>query len=338
MSEENKENIRLNSRGDEMLGRYISMEVNKVEADTICPSEEDLAAFIDNTIDYVERDRIAGHLSSCNDCYEVFSVATELQEEVPGEVFSVATELQEEVPGESWFSVKSIIFRYVPYSFAAAAAVFLIMISGISLLYDDKLSFVGDRVAVLAEDVDKESIPYLFRQEPADLYGFADMSSGEGSAFRTGVYLADLELALLLDDKASALRLLSELVVLLKAAKGTDESITLYKNMEIEIGKGASLKQFTGRAEKTVPGVEEPLYVRFGQWCEGGRIAAIERKSKFYFTDDVGTFIKEFESAGLPKGLLDSLYEIKRAVIEEAYTEKQFRKLQREFESLILLF
>ena len=323
MSEENKENIRLNSRGDEMLGRYISMEVNKVEADTICPSEEDLAAFIDNTIDYVERDRIAGHLSSCNDCYEVFSVATELQEEVPG---------------ESWFSVKSIIFRYVPYSFAAAAAVFLIMISGISLLYDDKLSFVGDRVAVLAEDVDKESIPYLFRQEPADLYGFADMSSGEGSAFRTGVYLADLELALLLDDKANALRLLSELVVLLKAAKGTDESITLYKNMEIEIGKGASLKQFTGRAEKTVPGVEEPLYVRFGQWCEGGRIAAIERKSKFYFTDDVGTFIKEFESAGLPKGLLDSLYEIKRAVIEEAYTEKQFRKLQREFESLILLF
>ena len=323
MSEENKENIRLNSRGDEMLGRYISMEVNKVEADTICPSEEDLAAFIDNTIDYVERDRIAGHLSSCNDCYEVFSVATELQEEVPG---------------ESWFSVKSIIFRYVPYSFAAAAAVFLIMISGISLLYDDKLSFVGDRVAVLAEDVDKESIPYLFRQEPADLYGFADMSSGEGSAFRTGVYLADLELALLLDDKASALRLLSELVVLLKAAKGTDESITLYKNMEIEIGKGASLKQFTGRAEKTVPGVEEPLYVRFGQWCEGGRIAAIERKSKFYFTDDVGTFIKEFESAGLPKGLLDSLYEIKRVVIEEAYTEKQFRKLQREFESLILLF
>ena len=323
MSEENKENIRLNSRGDEMLGRYISMEVNKVEADTICPSEEDLAAFIDNTIDYVERDRIAGHLSSCNDCYEVFSVATELQEEVPG---------------ESWFSVKSIIFRYVPYSFAAAAAVFLIMISGISLLYVDKLSFVGDRVAVLAEDVDKESIPYLFRQEPADLYGFADMSSGEGSAFRTGVYLADLELALLLDDKASALRLLSELVVLLKAAKGTDESITLYKNMEIEIGKGASLKQFTGRAEKTVPGVEEPLYVRFGQWCEGGRIAAIERKSKFYFTDDVGTFIKEFESAGLPKGLLDSLYEIKRAVIEEAYTEKQFRKLQREFESLILLF
>ena len=332
MSEENKENIRLNSRGDEMLGRYISMEVNKVEADTICPSEEDLAAFIDNTIDYVERDRIAGHLSSCNDCYEVFSVATELQEEAP------VDELQEEAPVESWFSVKSIIFRYVPYSFAAAAAAFLIMIYIFRDISVDKLSFVGDRVAVLAEDVDKESIPYLFRQGPADLYGFADMSSGEGSAFRTGVYLADLELALLLDDKASALRLLSELVVLLKTAKGTDESITLYKNMEIEIGKGASLKQFTGRAEKTVPGVEEPLYVRFGQWCEGGRIAAIERKSKFYFTDDVGTFIKEFESAGLPKGLLDSLYEIKRAVIEEAYTEKQFRKLQREFESLILLF
>ena len=323
MSEENKENIRLNSRGDEMLGRYISMEVNKVEADTICPSEEDLAAFIDNTIDYVERDRIAGHLSSCNDCYEVFSVATELQEEAPV---------------ESWFSVKSIIFRYVPYSFAAAAAVFLIMISGISLLYDDKLSFVGDRVAVLAEDVDKESIPYLFRQEPADLYGFADMSSGEGSAFRTGVYLADLELALLLDDKASALRLLSELVVLLKAAKGTDESITLYKNMEIEIEKGASLEQFAGRTEKTALGVEGPLYVRFGQWCEGGRIAAIGKKSKFYFVGDVKTFIKEFESADLPKGILDSLYEIKRIVIEEAYTEKQFRKLQREFKSLILLF
>lgn len=323
MSEEKKENIRLNSSEDEMLGRYIFMEVNKVEADTVCPSEEDLAAFIDNTIDYVEKDRIAGHLSLCNDCYEVFSVATALQEEAPG---------------ESWFSVKSIIFRYIPYSFAAAAAAILIMIYVFRDISVDKLSSVGDRVAVLAEDVDRGSIPYLFRLEPADLYGFADMSSGEGSAFRTGVYLADLELALLLDDKASALRLLSELVVLLKAAKGTDESITLYKNMEIEIEKGASLEQFAGRTEKTALGVEGPLYVRFGQWCEGGRIAAIGKKSKFYFVGDVKTFIKEFESADLPKGILDSLYEIKRIVIEEAYTEKQFRKLQREFESLILLF
>ena len=323
MSEEKKENIRLNSSEDEMLGRYISMEVNKVEADTVCPSEEDLAAFIDNTIDYVEKDRIAGHLSLCNDCYEVFSVATALQEEAPG---------------ESWFSVKSIIFRYIPYSFAAAAAAILIMIYVFRDISVDKLSSVGDRVAVLAEDVDKGSIPYLFRQESADLYGFADMSSDEGSAFMAGAYLTDLELALLRDDKASALRLLSELVVLLKTAKGTEETITLYKNMEIEIEKGASLEQFAGRTEKTALGVEGPLYVRFGQWCEGGRIAAIGKKSKFYFVGDVKTFIKEFESADLPKGILDSLYEIKRIVIEEAYTEKQFRKLQREFESLILLF
>ncbi len=323
MSEEKKENIRLNSSEDEMLGRYISMEVNKVEADTVCPSEEDLAAFIDNTIDYVEKDRIAGHLSLCNDCYEVFSVATALQEEAPG---------------ESWFSVKSIIFRYIPYSFAAAAAAILIMIYVFRDISVDKLSSVGDRVAVLAEDVDKGSIPYLFRQESADLYGFADMSSDEGSAFMAGAYLTDLELALLLDDKASALRLLSELAVLLKTAKGTEETITLYKNMEIEIEKGASLEQFAGRTEKTALGVEGPLYVRFGQWCEGGRIAAIGKKSKFYFVGDVKTFIKEFESADLPKGILDSLYEIKRIVIEEAYTEKQFRKLQREFESLILLF
>jgi hypothetical protein len=323
MSEEKKENIRLNSSEDEMLGRYISMEVNKVEADTVCPSDEDLAAFIDNTIDYVERDRIAGHLSLCNDCYEAFSVATALQEEAPV---------------ESWFSVKSIIFRYIPYSFAAAAAAILIMIYVFRDISVDKLPSVGDRVAVLAEDVDKGSMPYLFRQEPADLYGFADMSSDEGSAFSAGAYLADLELALLLDDKASALRLLSELVVLLKTAKGTEETITLYKNMEIEIEKGASLEQFAGRTEKAALGVEWPLYVRFGQWCERGRIAAIRKKSKFYFVGDVGTFIKEFESADLPKGILDSLYEIKKIVIEEAYTEKQFRKLQREFKSLILLF
>jgi len=239
---------------------------------------------------------------------------------------------------ESWFSVKSIIFRYIPYSFAAAAAAILIMIYVFRDISVDKLPSVGDRVAVLAEDVDKGSMPYLFRQEPADLYGFADMSSDEGSAFSAGAYLADLELALLLDDKASALRLLSELVVLLKTAKGTEETITLYKNMEIEIEKGASLEQFAGRTEKAALGVEWPLYVRFGQWCERGRIAAIRKKSKFYFVGDVGTFIKEFESADLPKGILDSLYEIKKIVIEEAYTEKQFRKLQREFKSLILLF
>jgi hypothetical protein len=323
MSEKKNKVVRLSSCEDEMLGRYISMEFNKVEADASCPTEEDLAAYIDNTIDRVERDRIAGHLCSCKDCYEVFSMAADLLGEVPE---------------EPWFSVKSIFFRYVPYSFAAAAAVFLIMIYVFKDISVDKLSFVEDRVAVLAENADKDSMSFLFKQETAGLYGFADMSSVEGSNFRAGVCLADLELALLLDDKESSLMLLSELVVLLKAAKGTNDTITLYKNMKREIDEGASLKQFAGRTEKSAPGVELFLYVRFGQWCEGGRIAAIERMSKFYSAGDVEAFIKEFENAGLPKGILNSLYKIKRVAIEEAYTEKQFRTLQREFESLILLF
>src|SRR5436305_5399360 len=44
-----------------------------------CPSNEELAAYIDGVLDKGEANRIAGHLVSCERCYEVYSEALRFQ-------------------------------------------------------------------------------------------------------------------------------------------------------------------------------------------------------------------------------------------------------------------
>ena len=38
-----------------------------------CPSAEDLAAYIDGTLDWKDAERVTSHLADCEDCYAVYS-------------------------------------------------------------------------------------------------------------------------------------------------------------------------------------------------------------------------------------------------------------------------
>lgn len=334
------ENDRLINVENEMIGKYLSMEINKEKADTECPSQERLAAFLDDRLGGADRNALMGHISSCNDCHELLTEVIGMQEEEgvekSPEVLTETVSLQEEPQRKPWILARSILFRYVPYSLAVAAAV-MIMIYVSRDTSIDKLSFVRERVAVLVDDIEAESVPSLYGKG-SYYFGFADVYSARGSAFRTGVCLTDIQIAAMAENKDAVSGLLGNITDLLRSMKASDMTIRSCEDIKMEVEKGGSLRESAGMVDEAVfMETEVPVYVRFGQWCEGGRVAAVRRTEDYYNIDDIRVFVRMLEREGLPEGVSKSLHEIERVVKEDVYTEKQFSLLEKEYGNIILL-
>jgi len=307
------------------LVNFYPRKMNREEKGiSMCPTQEDIAAFLDDKLNDSEKDVIMGHLSACTDCREVFVAAINIQEELAS--------------AKSNLPPRKILFKIISYSSAAAAAILItfFIARGVSM---SKLSFVEHRIASLAKEIDKDSIPSLSIREPSAVYGFADSYAVNSEAFRVGVCLTKLEITMMLEDKENAIRLIDETIRLLKGIQGADKSIESCTSIKKEIGEGISMRKLASQIEKTASDFKDPLhvYVRFGQWCEGGRIAAFHKTEKFFDPEDVKAFIKKLENENMPKGVSLSLQEIKKILGEGIYSERQFRKLEKEYENLILL-
>lgn len=321
--DKNNKNDRLISRKDDMIGEYLSSMINKEKTNTKCPTEGEIAVFLDGKLNDTDRDAIMGHISSCDDCHDLFI-----------EVINI----QEETSKVSRLNPKFLIFKFVPYSLAAAAAILVtfFLLSDNSI---DRLSFVNERVAVLTEDAGRASLPEMNREGAVYRYGFADVTTPKNTSFRIGICLADIKIAATTNNKESISGLLSNMVVLLKNTKVSGKTILFYEGMTKEIEESETLRQLTGGIDVTIlREVDEPLFVWFGQWCEGGRIAAVKRTERFYDIDDVGTFIRMLKKENLPEGVLRSLNEIEGVVKAGVYTEMQFKRLEKEYVNLISLF
>lgn len=321
--EKNNKNDRLISRKDDMIGEYLSSMVNKEKANTKCPSDEEIAVFLDGKLNDTDRDAIMGHLSSCDDCHDLFTEAINIQEETSK---------------VSRLNPKLLIFKFVPYSLAAAAAILVTFF----LLRDnsiERLSFVNERVAILTEDAGRASLPDMNREGAVHSYGFTDVTTPKNTSFRIGICLADIKIAATAENKESVSGLLSNMVVLLKNTRVSGNTILFYEGMTKEIKESGTLRPLMGGIDVMIlREVDEPLFVWFGQWCAGGRIAAVKRTERFYDIDDVGTFIKMLKKENLPEGVLRSLNEIEGVVRAGVFTEMQFKRLEKEYVNLISLF
>ena len=320
--DKNNKNDRLISRKDDMIGKYLSSMVNKEKANTKCPSLEDVAAFLDGKLNDRDRDAIMGHVSSCNDCHDLFTEVINIQEE-PSKV--------------SWLNPKFLISKFVPYSLAAAAAI-LAMFYLLREYSIDGLSFVNDRVAILTEDTGRAYLPDMNRESAVYSYGFADVTTPKNTSFRIGICLADIKIAVMVKNEKSISGLLRNIVVLLKNMKVSDKTLLFYEETTKTIEEEGTLRRLMGMDAMIFREVDEPHFVWFGQWCEGGRIAAVKGTERFYDIDDIRVFMRILKKENLPEGVLRSLNEIEGVVKAGVYTEMQFKRLEKEYVNLISLF
>jgi hypothetical protein len=242
-----------------------------------CPTDEDLAAFLDDMLPNQERARITSHLAVCESCYEIFAGALHFQQdkitvEPTGRVvpFPSGNHRGGGVR-KSW---------WIP---AAAAAVLAIGFGWVGYRsYGPKIT-----VATLTEDlvdqpdVEKHLFEVTYRggeDEEGDILS-------QAPAFMTGVYLVDLHLAEKnADVSADILRRIYARIRKIPFM-GTDADEFLRDANQLEKSPSpAVLRQIAAGSPTREAKLDEllPFAFAFGKWTEAGRLAAEIRSPEFF--------------------------------------------------------
>lgn len=272
------------------------------------PDPEVLAAFIDGRLRGDERRAVVEHLDRCADCYEVFSETVRFQgdEEPRGQVVRPPRFV-----GRPWLWV------------AAAAAVVFVAILALPIL-----RMTSERPALTSSDGAELllSSAALAREiDPADGaataavwpgwpegLGFAGGLDRETAAFRVGVRLLDLRVALREDDLETARELVPELTRALEAAGVAAE---LEGQIEaareaVEAGDGDALEAAVGSIEAAAEGLLDPFSLAFGKWAEASHLAAAAGNGDFFLAPLFAEFQDELRNRELREPVARRVEEI----------------------------
>jgi Putative zinc-finger len=252
-----------------------------------CPTDEDLAAFLDGMLAEPERARIIAHLADCESCYEIFAGAAHfMQDDVP---------VEKEVPVAAYASPRG---RLLPFPFnkegagvarrwgipAAAAAAMLVLWVGFTeyRIYFAEI-MAPELVASLQAKADLGSHLHRFTtyrgggdEDAADL-------QFQKPSFLVGARLVDLQISLRKGPEKEAPDLLQGIGQGIQSAAliGKDEIAQRYLDAAEQLQSGGpdalgKIKAAAPRWEaelKDSPSLDQD-FLTFGKWTEAGRIAA----------------------------------------------------------------
>jgi hypothetical protein len=245
-----------------------------------CPSDEELAAYIDGVLGKEEAARIAEHLASCENCFEVYSETVHFQLE------SQPAPAGEVVPFPS--GRKDL----APLWLAAAAS--LIVAVGGWYVYQ---SFLAPPPQIAVAEV----APDLRRRPVKNLLWDYETTRGLGEpeselarqSFQVGALLVDLHLAGQAGATMKGYRAWHGVGTALSEAPGMSEfSAKIFKeanNMHPEhnpVGSANALRSVATQASQIEAELREsvlfPEYIDLGKWTEAGRVAALVRDASFF--------------------------------------------------------
>lgn len=210
------------------------------------PSSEDLAAFIDGTLQGRARETVTEHLADCPECYRVFAETLRFQ-----------VEHAEGRPKQHGLG----------RTLALAASLVLALALGLWLARlvgpESASAPLGARLMAPAQ----ATVQDLW-VEPA-IPGFADQQDRRQAAFRAGVVLVDLQVAIRAGNAATASRLVRHLADL----AGKPGASALQGALADPLAKDLDETLATALTEKP-HGTLDPDALRFGRWAEVGRLAA----------------------------------------------------------------
>ena len=255
-----------------------------------CPSVEDLAAYIDGTLDAKERARITEHLASCGECYSVYmeSLQFELDSRPAEPVGVVEGELlpfrsKAEIRETKILDVSSAAVRWL-----SIAALLLVGIGG-GAFYFQFLAPPPQQVAaqvtpplpVLPDRREAMWLGPTFRGEPGD----EEVKLNE-AAFRMGVQVVNLRATLKAGDVQRAEDVIARILGLLKPQPFSDELSKSYQAITVALANGkppGDLLAEAARLEKAYRQDFEPgTAFDLGEWVEAGRFAAQLHNPAFF--------------------------------------------------------
>jgi hypothetical protein len=309
---------------DEILGRALSKTIKSDAIADQCPPLEDLSAFIDDTLDEQGRDAILGHLAHCDKCYEVVSIAREMAGE----------EKKQKLMTKSWY--------YAPIAIAAAAVLAIVFKFVIQTPTPYSPPSSAQMIATLTKSTDAKSLSNSIRDERVVShtvsYGFGARIALEKISFKIGVCLTDLDISLMAEDKTKSFQVIKGMIATLQPLEGAREVISVYDGISKKLEEGSSPAEFLGKADKIEQFFRDKgvlLYLKFGEWTEGGRIGALTKNREFFDVRPANYFIDNLRGKDLPQGLFTSLNEIKGIISKGDMTERDFKAVETAFNNIL---
>lgn len=258
------------------------MAASETHSDTgACPTDEEIAAFLDNMLPAKERARIAGHLAACESCYEVFAGAVHFLHDEKGSI--VVPFPRGEGARRRW---------WIPATAAAVLALGLGFVS-YRAFFAERNPASGMEVATLIEP---------FQAKPAlvqSLYPFhRNRGAGgnkilfsEQTSFMVGALLVDLRISLKEEnDKGSeeAKDLLSQIGQELNRTNFMGDEATLYaaEAEKVRTEGIKALAPLAAIAQQREADLDnsylDPQSLAFGKWAEAARLAAVTQTPAFF--------------------------------------------------------
>ncbi|MBI5638861.1 MAG: hypothetical protein HZA17_00395 [Nitrospirae bacterium] len=356
MQDKKKNDVRLTEQ-DEMIGRVIVRNIANERSEGKCLTDEEIAMFIDKTD--TEREKMMEHLAACDSCRSILREAVDLQED-----------MKLNASGQP----RRLFYYAMPVAVAAGLLVFVMYRNPVPVQRQQKdmpvIAQPGQikprsdnapdalkNEAVARKEVQRPSAgeiaSQLFTRETAApliksmkteksaSYGFISTGQAEKAAFRAGVVLTDLELSLRAGDREKSLVFLNSLVALLESLEDASAPIASCKAALEGVGQNSPTEKFIGisrEIEKYLKGKSLPDMAAFGSWAEGGRLAAAIEKRDFLAYYNGGKYIIEsVAKKSIPVGAGASLKKIKSIADKKEAQPHISKRLEREFENLILL-
>jgi hypothetical protein len=250
-----------------------------------CPTDEEIAAFLDHALSAAERARITAHLADCESCCETFAgvvnVLSELAEATPNHP---ATRL---IPGpRSRSNAPGRARAWWPATAVAAALALAIALPLYRWLSTPPPMVVADLIAPLTPTALLAHRLHETRAMRGDLRQTALLSPSP--SFLVGVFEVDLRLSLAARDLERSSRILLRLGTLLHDVDYMETQGDAYQAASQRLTSAEALRRFAVEAPAREAALEGesssllPEWVDFGKWTEAGRLAAASQAPYFF--------------------------------------------------------
>jgi hypothetical protein len=292
-----------------------------------------IAALIDGRLSGEERERAVRLLSESEPAFEVYSDALRARAELPVNAAVVPIgSAHDRRRGLLWRAVGSV----------AAAAVILIAV--VPLVRQRLNTSALD--ATSAELVRPLVMPALGARQLVGEWDSRDWTATRGAtesmvdsttAFRLGVRVVDLQLALSHQDTLRSRRLVAEIVESLSGVELSESVVVEYSAVRASLeqsGQGEPLG-VASRAEAALDDLLGSFWFDFGRWVGAGELAAAARSEEFFTNRRTARFLqsaaRRAELSSADAGVLREIAD----TVEHGVTDQEFETIRQHFKTLI---
>lgn len=327
------------------------------EAPGTCPSDEELAAYIEGTLDKGEARRITEHLASCADCYDIYMGALEFElESSPAAPEGVVdAELMRFPPPARPVPVRGRGRGALATGWRIALPIAAVLLAGAGGTY---FQFLATPPGLATDQV----VARLPSPSASQGLWLGPTYRGGGdeqevrlddASFRTGVQLVNLQTSLRAGKVEQSQDVIARLLGLLKPQPFTGDFYQSYAGITAALspkGPGLPPQKTPDQALPETSKLAQEMREAFdttsldlGQWVEAGRLAALARDPSFFQQSESRSFLRKLlwrDKLGIGEAKLDpptreSLQRISDVLGKGDLQAPDYAELSRQLEKIL---